>query len=664
MRIKSSYIITLLYLPRYLLSIKKVPKPQPAAMEQPINEKRPRGRPPKAVEPALHRSVLQQRARDAPKLSRVMDVIKEEFIGGLRAFLNCWTVNNETSTSRGRFIRGGGAAEIVSLWLPLIVAECGIEGMPQELPAFVWQKCDAEVGRVVKGAHTILRNARGAEEGGVVEPTELMNVIPDMEAMQSLVQAEAPTVWRLCEAVAVGKGGKEKTGTQRKILSSVMILLNTRSQQINSFQTMMGMLLSACHLTKAGLEFMQGTGICCSYTHLLNTQKKFAQRAKEDLLCMVRRTAVKVDLDNINRKIGVRDGPGTREAVMDNSTGGFVSPVYGMPQGITQIPRDWADFTKRIHLRPRELGPSETGVSIIAQRRLNIMEEIVRRMVLGRKNEDDWKFPNPAVDVIYPEATEIFPLDLMPFEQSSTDGNLEAIKLVLGRDLLKTNQELMQSINLVCGDSMLVSRVRSVQLLREYDVPGEDFKYILPGLGPLHTLMNMMKLFMKLHLGPRDGSTIGSGYHMNKKLRRQGVDEEATNLWACLDFVKDATEACVLALQVEEGRCESFAEFCTKVRNGTLNYEAIVAKVNELLEYSYIGKLREEDDEKRDIIRENVLLFVRKGMEVRAFYKGIRGGDVGMMEYIMQVSRVVNVGIMATFRRGSATRLGNLTNKL
>lgn len=596
-------------------------------MEQTSQAKKPLGRPPKAVEPVLHWSVLQQRARDGPKLRRVMEVIKEEFSEGFRGFLKCWTVNDESSASRIRFIKGGGATEIISLWLPLMVAECGIEGVPEGLTTFVEQKCETEVGKIIKGS-SILRNAKTEES---------MDITPNMDMIQTLVQTEAPTIWKLCELIAVGRGKEAKIGTNRKVLSAVMILLNAHCQQINSFQTMMGMLLSACHLTKAGLEFMQGTGICCSYTHLLNTQKKIAQKGKEELLSMVRRTAVKVDLDNINRKIGIRDGPGTREAVMDNSTGGFVSPVYAMPPGMRYIPRDWADLTKRIELKPRQLGPSESAVDIIAQRRLSLMEEIIVRVVWGPSGRNhDWKFRCPAVDIVYPEATAIFPLDLMPIEQHSSDGNLEAIKLVLGRDLQKSNQELMESINLVCGDSLLVSRVRSIQLLRECDVPGEDFKFILPGLGPLHTLMNVTKLFLKLHLGPRDGSLLGSGFYMNKKLRRQGVDEECTNLWACLDFVKDATEACLLALQVVEGGCESFAEYCLKVKSGTLNCEAVIVKVNELLEYNFVGKLREA--EKRDIIRENILLFVRKGVEVRAFYKGMRGGEVGLMEYIMQVS--------------------------
>ena len=76
--------------------------------------KRPVGRPSKAVEAAPHPNILQQRARDVPKLSRVMDVIKEEF-GGVCNFLKSWTVNDETSISRMNFMRGGGEKEILSL---------------------------------------------------------------------------------------------------------------------------------------------------------------------------------------------------------------------------------------------------------------------------------------------------------------------------------------------------------------------------------------------------------------------------------------------------------------------------------------------------------------------------------------------------------------------
>ena len=147
---------------------------------------------------------------------------------------------------------------------------------------------------------------------------------------------------------------------------------------------------------------------------------------------------------------------------MDNSTGGFVSPVYGIPHRLRYITREWADFTKRIQLKPRQLGPSETGVAIIVQRRCNIMEEVIVRMVLAKKNNPDGKFSKPAVDVLYAEETQIFPLSLMLLEQSSLDGNLQVIKLVLGRDVLKSNQELMHSINLVCEDTLLVSRVRSI----------------------------------------------------------------------------------------------------------------------------------------------------------------------------------------------------------
>lgn len=43
----------------------------------------------------------------------------------------------------------------------------------------------------------------------------------------------------------------------------------------------------------------------------------------------------------------------------------------------------------------------------------------------------------------------------------------------------------------------------------------------------------------------------------------------------------------------------------------------------------------EEGD--RDIVLENLVLFVRQGLELNAFYKSVRGGDVGIMEFIMQL---------------------------
>ena len=45
-------------------------------------------------------------------------------------------------------------------------------------------------------------------------------------------------------------------------------------------------------------------------------------------------------MNNINRKVGIFDGLGIREATMDNSMGGCASLFIGLPDGMLRIPRE------------------------------------------------------------------------------------------------------------------------------------------------------------------------------------------------------------------------------------------------------------------------------------------------------------------------------------
>ena len=94
--------------------------------------------------------------------------------------------------------------------------------------------------------------------------------------------------------VVVVKGKTEKTSTQRMILSSLMILFYARSQKVNTYQTMIGVLLSSSYLGRFGLE---ATGICCSYSHLLNIQRSVAQQNKEAVWALAKSGGLKIGLD-------------------------------------------------------------------------------------------------------------------------------------------------------------------------------------------------------------------------------------------------------------------------------------------------------------------------------------------------------------------------------
>lgn len=194
------------------------------------------------------------------------------------------------------------------------------------------------------------------------------------------------------------------------------------------------------------------------------------------------------------------------------------------------------------------------------------------------------------------------------------------------------------------GDQLLAERVRAIQKQRESDVLGEDFSMVLPVLGPLHTEMNYKKLIMKLFMGEKSGSVVGSLASFNKKLRRKHIDEKASNFWACLDFTRDCADALLLGLMVEESGVngekgmESWNEFRAKVKSGDVNWRNIVRNVADILSYRYVDICREErDDMSRDRARENILLFLRMELEFRAFYRAKRDGDVGVMELILQL---------------------------
>ena len=88
----------------------------------------------------------------------------------------------------------------------------------------------------------------------------------------------------------------------------------------------------------------------------------------------------------------------------------------------------------------------------------------------------------------------------MDIEQKSVDGNLKSIMKVFTKALGYTPQQLTNGLFMVGEDQLLLDHIHSIQLLRDSDILGEDFKFVLPVLGPLYTIMNKKKLIMRHHL--------------------------------------------------------------------------------------------------------------------------------------------------------------------
>ena len=207
-------------------------------------------------------------------------------------------------------------------------------------------------------------------------------------------------------------------------------------------------------------------------------------------------------------------------------------------------------------------------------------------------------FRRPEVECLELVPTAVYPLELMDIEQQSIDGNLRGILKVLTEALGCTPDQLMDGLFLVGGDQLLLDRLRSIQLLREGDVPGEDFMFVVTLLGPLHTCMNKKKLIMRHHLGSGE---VGSLMAFNKVLKRdRKIDKEAKDLWAYMDLTRDSLDGVLLGLLMEESAQESgknyatLSSFIADVKSGELNWRDLVIRVSKKFKYSYVWNERKK----------------------------------------------------------------------
>lgn len=142
------------------------------------------------------------------------------------------------------------------------MAEAG--GVPVCLSKLVEDSIVEEAAVLYRDTGSVLRNTRtgkgkGKSKDGCsgldgVEAVQVqaeegdIQVLPDIEAMESPVRNSAPSRWNLFMRIV--QGIIEKRKISRMVFSSIMILFYARNQQVNDFQTMKGILLNACHITK------------------------------------------------------------------------------------------------------------------------------------------------------------------------------------------------------------------------------------------------------------------------------------------------------------------------------------------------------------------------------------------------------------------------------
>lgn len=251
----------------------------------------------------------------------------------------------------------------------------------------------------------------------------------------------------MCKKISTGNTIKKNR--DRVILSSILSMLNCRSQQVNGFQTLMGIFFYSDGMSKGAMEVNHELGNCCSYAHLTRVLKELAGELKQQSARDARTKPMLISLDNVNQMVGVRDATSTRSGMMVNSTGGFCTPIFGIEPGKRFIPREWMRNAGRVELTPRALEPNLKAFEMIRAHNEWCLVQLLQKhvgVVVGGN-----EFVKPCVELLDLVPDNIIPFSLMDIEQSSTEGNLRGISRVLLDDLGYTKTDLMKGILIIVG---------------------------------------------------------------------------------------------------------------------------------------------------------------------------------------------------------------------
>ena len=350
-----------------------------------------------------------------------------------------------------------------------------------------------------------------------------------------------------------------------------------------------------------------------------------------------------ISANNGGQYIGVgKGGHANKHGYMDNSTAGFATNVVGLPPNFNGnlLPGKWLNRGRKCKLGSTDMAPSRDSVKMYEDLCRFQVAEVLRSFIPGALKG----ISIPVLELVDCSARRIFVLDAMKIEQQSISGNLMGIKYAVEEELEITPEAGMEKLILIGGDQLLKDRVRTIMKQRESDVPGENFESIHAMLGMLHTMMNFAKMICKHHLGKMATKDPSSLRFCNTILGLERLDEKATNFWNTQTLIRRCIMAFLMCLLVRQGGFstlesfqKSFAEDGSYVHaeEGPKTLEGLVEKVCEMLAFTRVATMREEEEDKRDVVLENMLLFIRLGIQFIGMYDAMRRGDVGVMQRIL-----------------------------
>lgn len=283
-----------------------------------------------------------------------------------------------------------------------------------------------------------------------------------LDHIERQFQCAAPATLRVLQGFALANGKSSESEVKSFVATVGSMLLYRRSQKSNYFQMMMGLFLYSTGCPKRVVTVLSQAGLSVSYQTICNTLRALTKKA----LAKVRSTVLErpwyLVYDNINIPNRKYDQRCNSDSFENGTTATIViGEDLGPPQAPDETPRDpiaLQDFLPDEKNRARFRTVSQCNLIQVLQRHFDVYIRHCSNRI-------------PPLNPLEVKETVTIPLPSMDIDQSSVDGNLEIIEMIMKKILQLMDEWFDSDIRIIiAGDQLTVCRLGSLKDLRGTDI--------------------------------------------------------------------------------------------------------------------------------------------------------------------------------------------------
>ena len=509
----------------------------------------------------------------------------------------------------------------------------------------------------------------------------------DFQDYQRNCEEKGPTVWKLIRKLCgpedrsmEEESVSRRVHKSRDLCCSIVMggILHARSDRANVMATMMGLTMHALHVPKRAVSLFGRLGVTISYSTIVRLLKKNAEEIMKEVrqrvlggeafgivydnLVFMKRVGAETLLNRANlEKMTVNamyflrmpsrvPRPGISQALFDS--------LLGLPRSmcLLEVPRQKTVLDI--------LGLNDIAEYWAKESESQILGVLQRCFPEVKKNHGSMKKAVYRRIPVHQSSFWVAPtLDIDP---GSLSGNIEVLTEIGAMLGLK---ELKDRIIMWNGDLFTTAMQNSAKQMRSRDLPEQRLQHVDPWPGYLHAQFAMVSGISSLHMGDTKAWEPFSLMVFVTLLGRTKLIGPKPSYHALHNFIECIRNACILAGAMIELECTTMAGLRKKLEDCDLDLNDLVRKLaTKLMDLNAVGSerakssdlawrgflegrcplprslsKREKKDKKlefiqevgdvsRDLIFENMRLFVHHASIYLAFYEHCRWGDTGGLE--------------------------------